>query len=54
MLYLVLYLFLYVAICQKLGMVLSKEDIDYDNQDDDKESEVSEGMVHIIMSTKIV
>lgn len=35
-------------------MVLSKEDIDYDNQDDDKESEVSEGMEHIIMSTKIV
>ena len=52
MLYLVLYLFLYVAICQKLGMVLYKEDIDYDNQDDDKESEVSEGMVHIIVVLK--
>ena len=25
-------------------MVLSKEDIDYDNQDDDKESVASEGM----------
>lgn len=46
MLYLVQYLFFYVAICQKLGMVLSKEDIDYDNQDDDKESVASEGMEH--------